>query len=609
MTARTTLRIANCSGFYGDRFSAAREMVEGGPIDVLTGDYLAELTMLILWKTQQRSADAGYAVTFLKQMEQVLGTCLDSGIRVVSNAGGLNPAGLARQLAALGERLGLHPKVAYIDGDDLLPDLADLQAQGHSFAHLETGQSLAASGIVPVTANAYLGAWGIVDALDSGADIVVCPRVTDASLVVGPSAWAFGWDRQDWDRIAGAVVAGHVLECGAHATGGNFSFFGEIADALHPGLPIAEMAADGSSVITKHPGTGGQVSVDTVTAQLLYETDTPHYLTPDVVARFETIELHQDGPDRVAITGVRGAHAPDTAKVCINYSGGYRNSVTFLLTGLDIEAKARLAEEGLWAELGGRERFDEVAVRLIRTDRDNAGDNAEAVARLTITVKDQDPDLVGRAFFDAAVGLALSTYPGMFTDLADRRAEAFGVYWPALIPADTIRQRVVLPNGRQQSITYPPSGAVHLSSGDRPASADTAEPLVGKGEMRRAPLGAIVGARSGDKGGNANVGLWARTDEAFAWLSSYLDVDRFRAIVPETAELMIERFELPNLRALNFVVHGLLQDGVAASTRPDPQAKGLGEYVRSRLVDIPAPLLDSSHRGVGAEPVQARGSS
>ena len=588
--ARSTLRIANCSGFYGDRVSAAREMVEGGPIDVLTGDYLAELTMLILWKNRKRDPDAGYAVTFLRQLEQVLGTCLDRGIKVVANAGGLNPAGLARRIQALGDKLGLRPRVAYVDGDDLLDQLPALQADGVDLAHLNTGQRLADSGIEPVTANAYLGAWGIVEALNRGADIVVCPRVTDASLVVGPAAWAFGWGRQDWDRIAGALVAGHVLECGAQATGGNFAFFTEIPHPVHPGLPIAEMDPDGSCVITKHPGTGGAVTVDTITAQLLYEIDSPHYLNPDAVARFETIRLRQDGPDRVKITGTQGEPAPDTTKVSLNYSGGYRNAVTFMLTGLDVEAKADFVTAGLWDEVGGEDQYDEVNVRLTRTDHPDASVNAEAVARLTITVKDRDPGKVGRAFFDAATAIALSSYPGTFADRANRSATEFGVYWSALVPADRPRHQAVLPD-ETVNIDYPPPGAVPPVPvpPDVPASES---PARGAEPTRLVPLGLVAGARSGDKGGNANVGLWARTDAAYAWLSGYLDVDRFRVLLPEADGLAVERYSLPNLRALNFVVHGLLEAGVAASTRPDPQAKGLGEYLRSRLVEIPAELLD-----------------
>ncbi|MEV1290217.1 acyclic terpene utilization AtuA family protein [Micromonospora sp. NPDC049679] len=588
---RDLLRIANCSGFYGDRLSAAREMVEGGPIDVLTGDYLAELTMLILWKDRQRNPDGGYAASFPVQMRDVLATCLARRIKVVVNAGGLNPAGLAAKLSELAGLAGLRPKVAHVVGDDLLQRLPELQRAGHPLAHLGTGQPLAEAAAQPVTANAYLGGWGIAAALRAGADVVICGRVSDASLVVGPAAWAFDWACDDWDRLAGAVTAGHIIECGAQATGGNFSFFTELAEPVRPGFPIAELAPDGSCVITKHPGTGGAVTVDTVTAQLLYEIGAPAYLNPDVVARFDTVTLAQDGPDRVRVAGVRGEPAPDTLKVCLNYRGGYRNSATFLLTGLDIEAKARYAERSWSDAVGGRERFAEVDVRLTRTDTADAETNAEAVARLTITVKDPEKEKAGRAFFAAVAEAGLSSYPGFFVENLSAHPTEYGVHWPALIPVDVVHQQVVLSDGTVVDAPRPPARPFAALSGSTPRRATLPPTTLPPTATLRAPLGTLVGARSGDKGGDANVGLWARSDEAYGWLRDFLDLARFRTLLPEAAALPVTRYELPNLRAVNFVVHGLLGEGVAASTRPDPQAKALGEYLRSRLVEIPTTLL------------------
>lgn len=574
---RETLRIANCSGFYGDRLSAAREMVEGGPIDVLTGDYLAELTMLLLWKARQRDPEAGYAMSFLAQMGDVLATCLDRGIKIVVNAGGLNPAGLAVKLRGLAALAGLSPSVAHLEGDDLLGRLPELQREGHPFAHLATGLPLADAGVRPLTANAYLGAWGITEALRAGADIVICGRVTDASLVVGPAAWAFDWATDDWDRLAGAVTAGHIIECGAQATGGNYSFFTEIERPVRPGFPIAELRPDGSSVITKHEGTGGAVTVETVTAQLLYEIDRPAYLNPDVVTRFDTVTLEQEGPDRVLVTGARGEPAPDTLKVCLNHHGGYRNSATFVLTGPDIEAKARFAEASLLDATGGPEGFDTYDVR---TEPTASG------ARLTLTVKDADKDKVGRSLFGAVVGTGLSTAPGLHMEHFSPRPTEYGVHWPALVPAALVHPEVVLQDGTRVPVPRPPATSVRV-----PAQPPAPSAPVAQGPTVRAPLGLLVGARSGDKGGDANVGLWARDDDAYAWLRGWLDVERLRGLLPEAAKLAVSRYELPNLRALNFVVHGLLGDGVAASTRPDPQAKGLGEYLRGLEADIPAVLV------------------
>ncbi|MDH3500725.1 MAG: DUF1446 domain-containing protein, partial [Acidimicrobiia bacterium] len=321
------IRVANCSGFFGDRLSAAREMVEGGPIDVLTGDWLAELTMLILARTREKRPGGGYARTFVTQMEEVMGSCLDRGIKVVSNAGGLDPRGCAEAVASVASHLGLDPVIAYVDGDDLLPQIDELVAGGAlgAFEANSLGDSRSY-----VTANAYLGCWGIVDALERGADIVVTGRVTDAAVTCGPAAWHHSWARDDWDALAGGVVAGHVIECSAQATGGNYSFFTEIPGYADPerarlGFPWAEIDANGNSVIGKHHGTGGLVSIGTVTSQLLYEIGGPAYLGPDVTARFDTIELSEAGTDRVRIQGVRGEAPPPTLKVAINELGGYRN--------------------------------------------------------------------------------------------------------------------------------------------------------------------------------------------------------------------------------------------------------------------------------------------
>ena len=590
---KRALRVANCSGFYGDRVSAAREMVEGGPIDVLTGDYLAELTMLILWKARQKDPSAGYAKTFLNQMEQVLGTCLDRGIRVVTNAGGLNPVGLADSVRGLADKLGLAPRIACVVGDDILERLDDLVADGHDLAHLDTGQTLSAAGVKPVSANAYLGAWGIAEALAEDADVVVCPRVTDASVVVGPAAWWHGWSRTDYSALAGAVVAGHVIECGPQTTGGNYSWLDEVTDRRYPGFPIAEVEGDGSSVITKHPDTGGLVSPGTVTAQLLYEIDEPAYVNPDVVAHFDTIDLEQIDTDRVLVSGVQGTPPPDRFKVAVNYIGGYRNTMTLVLTGLDVDEKAAWAEQQLFDILGGKDRFDEVDVRLLRFDHDDATTNEEATAHLRVTVKAADPKLVGRAFSNATMELALASYSGFHTTTPPTSESAYGVYWPTLLPAELIDHQVVLPDGTRRSIPPTPTGRL-------PESTPRRRPLppAPEGETRRAPLGRVCAARSGDKGGNANVGLWTRSDLEYAWLREHLTVDKLRELLAEAADLEIRRYELANLRALNFVIVGLLGAGVAASTRPDPQAKGLGEYLRARHVDIPVDLLAEERRDV-----------
>ena len=560
------VRIGNCSGFYGDRVSAMREMLTGGELDYLTGDYLAELTMLILGRDRMKYPERGYAKTFLTQLEECLGLAQDRGVRIVTNAGGLNPAGLAVAVRALAAKLGVPVKVAHVEGDDLLPRAVELGFEG------------------VLTANAYLGAWGIVDCLSSGADIVVTGRVTDASVVVGPAAAHFGWSRQDYDRIAGAVVAGHVIECGAQATGGNYAFFTDIADLDHAGLPLAEMYEDGSSVITKHPGTGGQVSVGTVTAQLLYEITGARYANPDATARFDTITLTDDGPDRVMISGVRGEPPPPTLKVSLNSIGGYRNAATFVLTGLDIDAKAALVRRQLDAAL--IERPAEVQWTLARTGRQDADTEQTASALLTCTVRDPDANKVGRRFSSAAVELALASYPGFHTTAPPSDAAVYGLFTPGYVAAAQVTHLAVHADGTK--VTIPPATeTLELAAADEPALPESFP----AGPTRRLPLGTIAGARSGDKGGGANIGLWVHTDAQYRWLTHILTVERLRELLPEAADLTVTRHLLPSIRAVNFVIDGILGKGVAYQARFDPQAKGLGEWLRSRHVDIPEGIL------------------
>jgi hypothetical protein len=592
MSTNRPIRIGNYAGFYGDRLSAAKEMVTQGPLDAITGDYLAELTMLILWKAQQKDASLGYAKTFLTQMEEILGTCLDRNIKIVANAGGLNPRGLTEELTELATRLGLAPKIAYITGDNILDDIPRLQSMGHEFKNLDTGEPLPSNGGQPVTANAYLGGWGITDALNQDADIVVCPRVTDASLVVGIAAWWHQWKRDDFDALAGAVVAGHVIECGPQASGGNYSFTDEIIDTRYPGYPIAEVASDGSTVITKHEETGGTITEGTVTAQLLYEIGPPAYLNPDVVAHFDTARVSEESPNRVKIAGVRGSTPPDSLKVAMNRLGGYRNSVTMVLTGLNIEEKAARAEELLFAELGGKEQFEQVDVQLARFDQTDADTEQLASAHLTIHVKDSDQTKVGRKFSNAATGLYLGGYAGFYTLTPPAAAIAYGSYWPTTVPVNEVCHQVVLPNGEIRDI-QPTPGASEYGNTVNEEESTPEFPLTPTKSTLRLPLGVVCGARSGDKGGSVNVGLWTRTETSYQWLRDWMTAERFKEIAPETAHLPVMVYQLPNLRAVNIVIEGLLGNGVASSTRPDPQAKAFGEFIRSRHVDIPTVCLKS----------------
>jgi hypothetical protein len=641
------VRIANCSGFFGDRLAAAQEMVEGGPIDVLTGDWLAELTMLLLAR-QKMKHGTGYARTFAQQMDQVLPDCLAKGIKVVSNAGGLDPEAAAQAIAQAASEKGLTVKVAAVTGDDLLPRFAEV---GGDWPNLDTGEPFPSH---PLSANAYLGARGIVAALEAGADVVVTGRVTDAALVIGPAAWWHGWDLDSpdsLDALAGALVAGHVIECGAQASGGNYAFFREVPGLDHVGFPIAEVAADGTSVITKHANTGGLVSPGTVTAQLLYEVGDEHYLNPDVTARFDTIEIDQVGKDRVRLSGVRGESAPETLKVAINYLGGFRNTMTLVLTGADTAEKADIAIRTICGvglaeakvltakELGERSRLGvrELSVTYSPPASDDPRDVNAAQGRLVLTAKDDDPKKVGKAFTRPAVESALASYPGMFPTAPPAEGTPYGVYWPSTVAIEDVPVTVTLDGVTVAQVAGgKPLDGAPVPSPQLPSAPQEA---IIAGPFSRRRFGTFVGARSGDKGGNANVGFWIRhpaedaavalawmeadaltapevdalhgtqevwaadtdldvdteavalADARYEWLCDFVTRERLAQMLPEIATLPVEIHYFPSLRAINVVIKGLLGRGVSETTRSDPQAKGLAEQLRAVWIDVPEPLL------------------
>lgn len=587
---RDRLRIGQFTGFHGDRLDGMAQLIEAG-VDVLVGDYLAELTMLVLAKNAGRGG-TGFVSSFVEVLAPNLEAIARSGTKVVTNAGGLDPRGCAEAVRRLCADSDVDLKVAWIEGDDLRDYLVG--GGGENVTHLDTGESFAIDSEQILTANAYTGAWPIVTALGHGADIVVCPRTADASLAVGPAAWVFDWSTSDYDRLAAAVVTGHIIECGAQATGGNFSFFDEHDDLGLPGLPIAEISEDGAAVVTKPEGSGGVVSVDTVKAQLFYEIGSETYLNPDCGVDLRSIIVRPAGPDRVEVSGVRGLPPTSTTKASITYEGGYRNAMTFALTGGRHRRKWEWLERQLATAIGPPGSFDRYRVSVIGPANPEGGYEA-STSHVIVSVRDRDRERVSRAAFsDPIVQLGLSSYPGFYVTTPPQRERLFGIQWPALVAKDSVRMTVSV-HGEMDH--------VHVPWPDTSDSEDTSPEEPGSGtppgpettpeddEVVQAPLGRVAGARSGDKGGNANVGVWVRDERAYSWLAGALTVGTFIDMVPEARGLIVDRYELPNLLGLNFVVRGFLDEGVSSSLFIDPQAKGLGEYLLSRPVAIPKRLL------------------
>ena len=584
--SKNTIKIANCSGFYGDRLSAAKEMVDGGPIDVLTGDYLAELTMAILYGQKiQRGEKAGYVGTFLKQLKQIASSCSEKNIKVVSNAGGLNPKSMADEVKNILDSEGLNLKVAYIDGDDFMDKFDELKKNGEELKNLDTGASLFKQNLPAVSANYYLGCWGIKQALDEGADIVICPRVTDAALVMGPAAWKFNWSRDDYDKLAGSLAAGHIIECGDQATGGNYSFFKEVPSFQNVGFPIAEIEESGNFKIYKHKGTGGLVSTGTVTAQLLYEISSPKYLSPDVIAHFDSLKIEDLGDDKVFISNVKGSPPTNKHKACINLAGGYKNSMELIVTGLDIEEKAKIFTDELFRSLGGKDGFDDVSIQLIRTDKEEPLTNEEAMAILKIDVKSSSPEKVGRIFSAKVIELALANYPGWTAQSEIKQASPFISYWPALVDSKNVEEKLHI-NNKSKVIEI-------VKHEEQPINLEkiNIDEYVSK-DIEKINFGRIFGTRSGDKGGCANLGVWAKDTSSFSYLYHFLTVEQLKKLLPDLECFEIERYELPNIFALNFYVKGILENGVSSNNRKDGQAKSLGEYLGTKLIDCPKEFIE-----------------
>ena len=585
------IKIANCSGFYGDKLSAAKELVDGGPIDVLTGDYLAELTMTILYSQKlQRGEDKGYVGTFLKQIKEIAKTCNEKNIKIVTNAGGLNPKSMASEIEKILLDQSIEMKVAYIDGDDLLPKMDSLMGEGEKFMNIDKNISLKDSGYSPLTSNIYLGAWGIKEALDHDADIVVCPRVTDAAVVIGPAAWKFNWKRNDYDALAGALAAGHIIECGCQATGGNYSFFKEVPSFDNVGYPIAEIFEDGSFNITKHPNTGGLVSKGTVTAQLLYEISSPAYINPDVISHFDTLKIEEIAKDKVHISGCRGSSPPKDHKVCINLAGGFRNGMEIILTGIDIEDKAKVFTDALFNSVGGQDQFEEVSIQLHRTDKENPITNEEAMASLVISVKSSNPDLVGRLFSAKIIELALANIPGFFAQSGPKSSGPVIVYWPALIDSKHVKEKVHIDGKEIEVLPTTQLDFEEIYYQREPFNIEEIKMT----DQLEIFFGDLFGTRSGDKGGCANLGVWAKNKNTYSFLYNFLTVERIKELMPDLNKYKIERFELPNIYSLNFYIHDILQDGVSSNNRKDSQAKSLGEYLRAKKILVPKEIVEGA---------------
>jgi hypothetical protein len=446
------IRIASGQGFWGDMIDAPVRQVEGGPIDYLMLDYLAEVTMSIMQKQRARDPNAGYARDFVPLMRQILPACVERRIRVVTNAGGVNPHGCAVAVRDVARELGLRVRIATVTGDDIMDRLDDLLARGIELRNMDTGAPLATVRDRVQSANAYLGAWPLVEALRRGAQVVIAGRATDTGLTLAPMIYEFDWKEDDWDRLAAGTIAGHIIECGAQCSGGNCQYqWQTIPDLANVGYPIVEAHPDGTFIVTKHEGTGGRVSVQTVKEQLVYEMGDPReYITPDCIADFTTIRLEDAGPDRVRVFGIKGRPCTDQLKVSISYFAGYKAVGTLVYAWPDAYEKAKAADAILRARLERLGlKFDQILTEYVGVNATHgplAGEPPPDIpeVQLRVGVRGQDRAAVER--FTKEIAPLILTGPPAVTGFAGGRpkVEEVVAYWPSLIPKSEIEPRVEL---------------------------------------------------------------------------------------------------------------------------------------------------------------------
>ncbi len=593
---KKTIRIGNAGGYWGDDLDALRRQLTGGKLDYITMDFLAEITMSILRKQQLKNPELGYARDFVTQLETCLPIIAETGVKVITNAGGINPAGLGRKIQAMVRKRGLSLKVGVVYGDDICSRLDELAAAGESFTNMENGAKFGPVKDRVIAANVYLGAEPVVAALAEGCDIVVTGRVTDTGITLAPMIHEFGWSMEDWDLMAAGIVAGHIIECGAQASGGNLTDWREVKSFRDIGYPIIEMAPDGTFTVTKHKKTGGKVCAKSVKEQLVYEMGDPgQYISPDGVAFFDTIQVKELGPDRVGVSGVRGGPAPERFKVSMAYEDGWKADGEVLVCGPDVRDKAKVIADVFWRKTGHKFAKTNTALvgagsiwppQLAQCDPDEI--------YLRFGVCDPDPAKI-EDFAKALPALILAGPSGMAVSTRGRpRAQQVVAYWPALIRRDRVAAevRTFAADGAetQLRIEFPVRGEVGepVSSGIKPRALSR-KPAAGA--LRTVQLRRLCYARSGDKGDTSNIGVLARSPRIYEWLAGYLTAARVKKFFGPMVKGPVTRHRLDNLEGLNFLLEGALGGGGTTSLLVDPQGKTLSQALLQMEVQVPSSLL------------------
>lgn len=584
------IRIGGASGFWGDASMATPQLLAEGGLNYIVYDYLAEITMSIMARARAGKPELGYATDFVSfALKPHLAEIARQGVKIISNAGGVNPEACAAAVRALVSEMGLDLKVAAVTGDDLIGRKEELAGAG--FSEMFTGVNFPDPEKI-LSINAYLGAFPIARALGEGADIVITGRCVDSAVTLGACIHEFGWKAGDLDKLAAGSLAGHILECGPQATGGNFTDWEEVIDRLEDiGYPIAEISPDGSFVCTKPEGSGGVVNVGTVSEQMVYEIGDPQaYMLPDVVCDFSQVRIVQQAPDRVAVSGAKGYPAPATYKVCSTYVDGFRGGMTMSFYGIDASRKAERFAEVVFKRARRTLRsfnlpdFTEMSIEVIGAESQyGAARRIQGSREVGVKIAVKHPDAIGiNILLKEATGLGLATPPGL-SGFAGGRPKPMPVarLFSFAIPKKLVAIEVDV-DGRKAPFADAPGEAFDASRLERPAL----PPAIADKDLVAVPLVALAWARSGDKGNNANVGVIARKPEYLPFIAAALTEPVVAGLFAHFLEGEVERFFLPGSNAINFVLHDVLGGGGVASLRNDPQAKGYSQL----LLEHPIPV-------------------
>ncbi|KAL3264315.1 hypothetical protein ABHI18_000922 [Aspergillus niger] len=612
-TETRPVRVANCSGYHGDPAYEMYRQATLGDVDFITGDYLAEVNLANNAQVWREGKHPGYEATAWEGLQQTIEVIAQKRIRVVINGGALDPKALALKTRALVSEKKLDLRVAYLSGDDMYDRVGpNMPVTKEELTHLDAGNS----DVVPsdltyaflntqdgkpipmVLAHAYLGARGIVDGLRRGADIIICGRVADASPVIAAAWYWHDWSETDYDKLAGSLIAGHLIECSAYVTGANFAGFDRypLDDLVAPGFPIAEIAADGTCVITKHPNTQGIVNADTVCSQFLYELQGTTYLNSDVSAYIADVMAKEVGKDRVHVSGIRGSPPPPTTKLAVFYPGGYEAQLLLNATGYATDKKWDLFERQMRHFLPEevKQSLETLEFQRIGTPAANPAFQAESTTYLRVFVASRSEGTV-LAVARALKDISLKHFSGFHTSLDTRTAIPlpFLAYYPALIKQSEIHEEINLIDASNNISSYDTGHPPQYQDLTPRENYDPADPQVFSGPTKQLRLGDIALGRSGDKGGNLNCGLFVTNPKHWHWLRSYLTRDRMRELIGGdwNDSFFIERVEFPNIMAVHFVIYGILGRGVSSSSRLDGFGKGFVDYIRDKMVDVPVEIL------------------